>query len=113
MAVNKSDGTNRARLVAKGIKTHSPPELCAATPPIDSLKYLIRRAVEKPDHYIIHANVTRAYFYAQASRDIYVKCPTKGKEPGDKEKCSKLLKAMHGTRDAAQIWQRKCSEAVR
>lgn len=43
--VKKVDGFHRSRLVAKDIKTYEAPELFAATPPIESLKYLTRRAV--------------------------------------------------------------------
>lgn len=50
----------------------------------------------------MHVGVTRAYFYANASRDTHVKFPVGDMGPGDDEKSGKLLKAMPGTRDAAQ-----------
>ena len=44
----------------------------------------------------------RAYFHAEARRLVYVKLPVEDKEGG---MCGKLIKAMYGTRDAAQTWE--------
>ena len=44
----------------------------------------------------------RAYFYAPAKRDVYVKLPIEDDEPG---MCGKLFKSMYGTRDAALSWE--------
>lgn len=104
---------HRSRLVAKDIKTYSAPELFAATPPIESLKYLMRRAAQNRELSIMHIVVTRAYFYAEASRNIYVKLPHEDRLEGEENMCGKLRKAMYGTRDAAQNWERKCAEAVK
>ena len=50
------------------------------------------------------ADVSRAHFYADAVRDVYVRLPSedpKTKQPGV---CGKLLKTMYGSLDAAQRW---------
>ena len=47
-------------------------------------------------------DVRRAYFHARARRTVYVKLPMEDHEDG---KCGKLIKAMYGTRDAAQTWE--------
>ena len=47
-------------------------------------------------------DVRRAYFHAEAMRDVFVKLPNEDYEEG---KCGKLLKAMYGTRDAGMIWE--------
>ena len=47
-------------------------------------------------------DVRRAYFHARARRDVYVQLPEEDRTPG---MCGKLLKAMYGTRDAAQNWE--------
>lgn len=101
-------GSRRSRLVAKESNTCNGPELFAATLPVESLKDMLRRAVQKRDKYIMHVVATRAYFYANISRDIYVKLPTQDMQPGDEEKCGKLLKAMYGTRarDSSRVWLR-------
>ena len=50
------------------------------------------------------ADVSRAHFYADAVRDVYVGLPSedpKTKQPGV---CGKLRKTMYGSLDAAQRW---------
>ena len=47
-------------------------------------------------------DVGRAYFHARARREVYVNLPEEDNTPG---MCGRLLKAMHGTRDAAQNWE--------
>ena len=47
-------------------------------------------------------DVKRAYFYAKAKKDIFVKLPPEDAEPG---MCGRLLKSMYGTRDAASNWE--------
>ena len=44
----------------------------------------------------------RAYFHAPARRLVYVKLPPEEEQEGT---CGKLLKALYGTRDAAQNWE--------
>ena len=47
-------------------------------------------------------DVNRAYFYAKAKNNIFVKLPDGDAEPG---MCGRLLKSMYGTRDAASNWE--------
>lgn len=47
-------------------------------------------------------DVRRAYFHAEARREIYVEFPAEDQEEG---MCGLLNKAMYGTRDAAQNWE--------
>ena len=47
-------------------------------------------------------DVRRAYSHAKARRDVCVKLPEEDSEEG---MCGRLLKAMYGTRDAAQNWE--------
>ena len=44
-------------------------------------------------------DISRAYFQADAIRDVYVQRPDEGWEEG---MCGRLLKSMYGTRDAGQ-----------
>ena len=48
-------------------------------------------------------DVRRAYFHADAIRDVYIELPSEFAKDG---LCGKLLKSMYGTRDAAQNWER-------
>ena len=47
-------------------------------------------------------DIRRAYFHANALRDIYVDLPDEDYEEG---MCGKLEKSMYGTRDAARNWE--------
>lgn len=61
----------------------------------------------------MHIDVTRAYLYANASRDFYVKLPAEDQVPGGEHMCGKLNTAMSGTGDAVQNWQTTCTETMR
>ena len=54
-------------------------------------------------------DVRRAYFHAKARRDVYVALPAEDNQPG---MCGKLVKAMYGTRDAAQNWEEEYCDTV-
>ena len=47
-------------------------------------------------------DVRRAYFHAKARELVCAKLPEEDNERG---KCGRLIKAMYGTRDAAQSWE--------
>jgi len=53
-------------------------------------------------HKIDFIDIKRAYFYAPAKRDVYIKLP---KEDAEEGMCGKLLKSMYGTRDAILNWE--------
>ena len=77
------------------------PEWFAATPPSECLKVLLSLAASNRKLKVMHADVSRAYFYAAAARPVYVKLPSEDKGPEDDGKCGKLRVSMYGTRDAA------------
>ena len=47
-------------------------------------------------------DVRRAYFHAEALRNIYIELPEEDFEEG---MCGNLLKSVYGTRDAVQNWE--------
>lgn len=49
-------------------------------------------------------DISRAYFYAKATRVIYIEIPEEDREAGDEHKVGKLELCLYGTRDAAQNW---------
>lgn len=67
--IKKADGTDRSRRVATKFKSYNAPELFAATPPKESLKYVSRRAAQE-DNYLRRVDMTRACFYAEAIRNM-------------------------------------------
>ncbi len=114
--VNKGDSENpeyRARLVAKEIKMDQRLDLFAATPPLEAKQFLFSLAVSlraktgKP-YKVLFIDIKRAYFHAKCIRDVYVDLPEQDQQEG---MCGKLEKAMYGTRDAAQNWEREYESA--
>ena len=86
VVVNKGDSSNpdiRARLVGKEFRTTSDDSLYAATPPLEALRVVISHAAtESKDgsqtRAVMINDVRRAYFYAKATRPIYIKIPRGG-----------------------------------
>ncbi len=104
--INKGDEKNpeyRSRLVAQEINTDKREDLFAATPPLDAFKIILSIAVMK-DKALDFIDVRRACFHAEARRDIFVNLPKEDPQHGS-GKCGRLIRAMYGTRDAAQNWE--------
>ena len=112
--INKGDQRNpnyRARLVGREIKTDSRLDLFAATPPLESLRMICsmcasNQARQNP-YRIMSIDVRRAYFYAKATRPVYIEIPIEDFEPGDEGKVARLNLSLYGTRDAAQNWAKE------
>ena len=112
--VNKGDETKddyRSRLVAKEINTGKRPDLFAGTPPLESLRYLASSCARQGGRggsgiRMMFNDVRRAYFFAEAKRDIYVELLEEDREYDEYgvAMVGKLNLSMYGTRDAAQNW---------
>ena len=118
--INKGDANNRkyrSRLVAREINTQANPEMFAATPPIEALKLLIAIASTEGAHgrrrRLMVNDVSRAYFYAKATRKVYLEIFDEDREPGDENMAGELQYNMYGTRDAAQNWQEEFSDMLK
>ena len=87
-------------------------EMFSAMPPLEAVKMVISHVASyagicgerSPRRGLMIADVSRAYFNAPARRAIYVEIPAEDQEPGDEDKCGRLLASMYGTRDAARNW---------
>ena len=103
----------RSRLVGREIKMDRRLDLFSATPPLESLKFLISvcsRGQGYPEPLRLAAiDIKRAYFYAPARRPIYIHIPKEDREPGDEGKVGRLNLSLYGTRDAAQNWAHEYS----
>ena len=108
--VNKGDDKNpnyRSRLVAQELNKDKRPDLFAAMPPLEAkrLLYSMMMSTDEQEGIVMDfIDVGRAYLHAKAIRDVYVRLPDEDHEDG---MCGKLVKAMYGTRDAAQCWERE------
>ena len=110
--INKGDDENRvyrSRLVGCELKRGDKrDDLFAATPPLESLKAVVSfcasRQRRRNPHRIMAIDVKRAYFYAPATRAIYIRIPKEDWEPGDENNVGVLNLSLYGTRDAAMNW---------
>ena len=108
---NKGDDDKpnyRSRLVGREIKRDKRLDLFAATPPLETIKFLAARCAQKQGGAkpwrLAVIDVRRAYFYAPAKRPIFVEIPVEDREPGDEDKVGRLELSLYGTRDAALNW---------
>lgn len=98
----------RSRLVAKEIRKDERPELYAGTPPVETIKILCARlAARRRGWGMLHIDVSRAYFHADAERPVLIELPVEDYEDGDEYRVGVLRKSMYGTRDAALNWERE------
>ena len=103
-----SEPNYRSRLVGRELNLSDRPDLFAATPPLESLKYIVSKCASsqrraKP-HRILSIDVSRAYFYAKSIRPVFIQIPAEDRQPGDEDMVGKLNLSLYGTRDAAQNW---------
>ena len=54
-------------------------------------------------------DIRKAFFHADARREVYIELPMEDQEEG---KCGKLRKSLYGTRDAAQNWMEAYIKAM-
>ena len=86
--------------MAREFKRGDKQDLHAETPPLDTSKAIISIAANhKQTFSIMRIDVSRAYFHAKAQK--LVRMPAEDKMGVDLSK-----KAMYGTRDAANNWER-------
>ena len=118
--VNKGDDEDpnyRSRLVGREIKTDDRPDLFAATPPLESLRYVLSLCASSQSgpnpHRILTVDVKRAYFYAPARRPIYIELPVEDRLPGEEDHVAQLNLSLYGTRDAAQNWEAEYSSFMK
>ena len=112
---NKMDAANpmiRSRVVAREFNDGVDPNLFAATPPIEALRYILSKAATKGDSqcYIMLKDVSRAFFNAKVTREVYVKLPPEDVLPGEENMVGRLNLCLYGTRDAAMQWQECVAE---
>ena len=108
---NKGDHVkpdHRSRLVALEFNEYTDPSLFAATPPLEAMRYIVHRAATNRygsnRHCMMTVDVSRAYFNAVSTRDVYIEIPKEDKAEGDECMVGKLRLCLYGTRDAAFNW---------
>ena len=111
--VNKGDQNRfniRSRLVCTEVRPKGVEAIFAAAPPLETLRSLmVLLSQEDPSNSaspltLTLADVSRAHFYAKATREVYIQLPPEDPKAGVRDTCGRLLKTMYGTLDAAQKW---------
>ena len=95
-------------------KTHARPELCASTPPLESLKVVLSEIATdtRGGKVVAVVDVRRAYFYAPARRKVFVELPPEDYQPDDEHMCGLLRYSLYGTRDAAKNWEEELASTL-
>ena len=111
----------RSRLVCREVKRARGAEYIpehasfSAMPPLEALKLLLslmvtlKKSRNGSNLKLRLLDISRAHFYGNAERRVFVTLPEGDKLEGH---CGLLLKSMYGTRDAANIWQRDYTELL-
>lgn len=107
----------RSRLVCTEVRRPGLEPIFAATPPLDTLRASLVKAASRwgrtgKDLKIQLIDVSRAHFYAQSVRDVYVRLPAEDPRHGEAGLCGKLVRTMYGTLDAAEQWARHYTEVL-
>ena len=97
----------RCRLVCQEYASGNPrDDLFAGTPPLTAAKLLVSDvACHHKEKCILILDVSCAFLYGKAKREIYIELPAEDPMGKDTNLVGKLQCAMYGTRDAPQIWQ--------
>ena len=101
---NKGDQVNpnlRSRLVGRELNLSKQDGLFAGTPPLESLRYIMSMCASRPGNRVMAIDIKRAYFYARATRPIYMEIPAEDRAHDDSDKVGALNLSLYGTRDAA------------
>ncbi len=115
--INKGDAerpNHRSRLVAKEFNRGKDESLFAATPPLEALRILVSFAAtvegKKVGEKVIMVNdIARAFFEADATRELCVELPDEVKDQDDmkNDHVALLKKSLYGTRDASANFQKE------
>ena len=118
---NKADENSpeyRSRLVGREFNTGKDDSLYASTPPLESLRVVLSWAATvkvengKHENEVMINDVRRAYFYARASRNLFIELPDEDPNKGS-GMVGKLNLCLYGTRDAARSWQQTWTERLK
>ena len=96
-----------SRMCARECKSDDRPDLYAGTLPLEALKAVISIEVNHKETFsVMHIDVSRADFHAEAQRPGLKRSPVEDRLGTDVGKVGLMKKSMHGTTDAASNWER-------
>ena len=93
----------RSRLVGRELNLDKRNDLFAPIPPLEAMKALISLCAKSQDGReplrFATVDIKRAYFYAPATRKMFIKLPAEDCLPGEEEMVGELKLSLYGTRD--------------
>ena len=106
--------TGQDWLVGRELNFDERNDLLAPTPPLEAMKALISLCAKSEDGReplrFAPIDIKRAYFYAPATRKMFIKLPAEDCLPGGEEMVGELKLSLYGTRDAAMIWAKQYTQ---
>ena len=98
----------RSRLVIQEVRHSGIEAIFAATPPLESIRYLLSlQRSSRRKRKVMFIDIRRAHWTAAIQRLVYVRLPS---DVCGAEMCGRLNKAMYGCRDAAQCWEAEITD---
>ena len=111
----------RSRLVAMEFRRKRVATIFAATPPLEAVRMLMsilasrqptRLGKGEMPYKLGLFDVSRAHFYADAERKVFIRLPPEDPRAGEPGVCGILRKSMYGCRDAAALWESHYSKVL-
>ena len=101
----------RSRLVIQEVRSAGTDAIFAATPPLESIRFLLSLQRSRKDYKVMFIDIRRAHWTANIDRLVYVRLPEEAISDEFKEPmCGRLNKAMYGCRDAARQWEAEITD---
>ena len=112
--IDKGDSNKpnyRSRLVIQEVRMSGTEAIFAATPPLESVRFLLSLQRSKKGYRVMFIDIRRAHWTAKIDRLVYVRLPAEAIPDGYSEPmCGRLNKAMYGCRDAARQWEAEITD---
>eukprot|EP00435_Cladocopium_sp_Y103_P064420 s364_g26.t1 len=112
--IDKGDLNNpnyRSRLVVQEVRTSGTEAIFAATPPLESIRFLLSLQRSKKGYKVMFIDVRRAHWTAKIDRLVFVRLPQEAlPDDASEPMCGRLNKAMYGCRDAARQWETEITD---
>ena len=110
----ENEDNYRSRLVGRELNLDKRNDLFAPTPPLEAMKAPISLCAKSQDAReplrFVTIDIKRAYFYAPATRKMFIKLPAEDCQPREEEMVGELKLSLYGTRDAAMNWAKQHTE---
>ena len=112
--IDKGDADHpnyRSRLVIQEVRMSGTEAIFAATPPLESIRFLLSLQRSRPGTKVMFIDIRRAHWTAKIDRLVFVRLPQEAiPENAEEPMCGRLNKAMYGCRDAARQWEAEITD---